>query len=145
MATLFFSKKLIRHSDTHGQWPPCFFSKNVRHFLKMPRLKINLHYYNMWCVFVNFLSATFSLKNCEICKLFYYIKSMTGYFIFIEGEGSPLLFLQHNTCSAPGSLWEMPDSNPGPLPQKSVPMQLLYSGRRKYSTVYPFFLKIGNF
>ena len=24
------------------------------------------------------------------------------------------------SCSAPGLLWEMPDSNPGPLPQKSL-------------------------
>ena len=28
-------------------------------------------------------------------------------------------FITHWSCSASGSLWEMPDSNPGPLPQKS--------------------------
>ena len=28
------------------------------------------------------------------------------------------------SCSASGSLWEMPDSNPGPLPQKSVALRI---------------------
>ena len=30
------------------------------------------------------------------------------------------------SCSASGSLWEMPDSNPGPLPQKSGVLPMCY-------------------
>ena len=43
---------------------------------------------------------------------------MTWYFVFVCLRGRfPSL-----PCSASGSLWEMPDTNPGPLPQKSGPL-----------------------
>ena len=50
-------------------------------------------------------------------------------FFFAPGVGFPLypeIFVLYSQwfCSASGSLWEMPDSNPGPLPQKSAALAM---------------------
>ena len=56
---------------------------------------------------------------------FYYLFFIFFYYLFFApGVGFPLypeIFVHYSQwfCSASGSLWEMPDSNPGPLPQKS--------------------------
>ena len=71
--------------------------------------------------------------------IFYYY-----YYFFASGVGFPLypeIFLHYSqgSCSTLGSSWEMPDSNPGPLPQKSGPLAMSHH----ISVLHFFFLSLN--
>ena len=78
---------------------------------------------------LNWKILKYVLRNNLVEKYLLFKKVLLEYFFFIylfiaSVVGYPLYteffyIITQWSCSASGSLWEMPDSNPGPLPQKS--------------------------